>query len=68
MNCHDNDFLHGAKAIARHLGITTRRAFYLCETRAIPVAKIGEKWVARRSRLDAFVDEQMSETKGNEAA
>ena len=68
MTCHENDFLHGAKEIAGHLGITTRRAFYLCETRAIPVGKIGEKWVARRSRLDAFIDEQMTKAAGDEAA
>lgn len=51
----NTDYLHGARAIAAHLGVSTRRAFYLLENRLIPSTKLGATWVARRSSIDAAI-------------
>jgi hypothetical protein len=50
------DYLHGARAIAAHLGVSPRRAFYLLENRMVPASKLGAAWVARASRIDAAIE------------
>lgn len=58
MNEAQSDLLYGVEAIARHLGIRKRQAYSLHETRAIPTFKIGARVCARRSDLDAWLEEQ----------
>ena len=53
-----SDMLHGAAAIARFIGVSQRKAFYLCEKNQIPAFQMGRKWYARRSTLQQFVAEQ----------
>jgi len=48
-----SDYLHGAKAIGDYIGVSPRRAFYLCERRLIPHGRIGSMLIATRSGLDA---------------
>jgi len=44
-------FLWGAAAIAKAIGVSRRRAFYLLERGYIPARKIGDSWVAEASQL-----------------
>lgn len=50
------DVLNGTPEIAEFLGVSRRRAYYLCETRQIPAGKMGRRWVARKSRLLEHID------------
>ncbi|HZT88326.1 MAG TPA: hypothetical protein VFA12_10165 [Stellaceae bacterium] len=45
------DLLWGGAAIARELGVPTRKAFYLLEHGHLPGRKIGGLWVASRQQL-----------------
>lgn len=66
----DSDFLHGAAKIGAFLNVPTRRAYYLCEQRLIPAAKLGSLWVARKSRLVSHMEaaENATLASGEEAA
>lgn len=57
----DPDYLWGADAIARWLGLTERQVFHHAERRTLPIGKVGNRLVARRSKLDAFLDAQISQ-------
>jgi excisionase family DNA binding protein len=52
---HDNDFLWGCGAIARYLGITERKAYYLLEENHLPHKKLGRRIVALKSELASFL-------------
>lgn len=47
----DSDFLHGAARIGAFLGTDRRRTYHLLEHRMIPAAKMGNIWLARKSRI-----------------
>lgn len=49
------DLLWGANAIAEHLGVSERKAFYLLEKGLIPSRKVGAQWVVSRAKLDEFM-------------
>jgi hypothetical protein len=52
-----DDLLHGVDAIAKYLGETRRRTYYLLETGAIPAGKLGPgRWVASRRALREHFD------------
>lgn len=51
------DLLDGAEEIARFLGWPRRRVFYLLEKKLIPGFKVGNRWTARKSRLQRHFDE-----------
>ncbi len=55
-----SDYLHGARDIGEHLNVSPRRAFYLLENNLIPAGKIGNTWVARRSRIDSYIEAKLS--------
>jgi hypothetical protein len=46
-----DDILRGIPKIARFLGETERRTYYIAETGQIPVFKQGKLWLARKSTL-----------------
>jgi hypothetical protein len=46
-----DDLLHGLKAIADEIGVTPRRAHYLCSNKMIPARQIGSIWVGSKSEL-----------------
>lgn len=48
------DLIWGAEAIAQLIGRTPRVTFHLLTTGAIPAKKVGDRWVAERSKLIAF--------------
>lgn len=48
------DLVWGAVPIAQALNVTPRRAFYLLENGLVPGKKVGNRWVVKRSELDAF--------------
>lgn len=49
------DMLVGVEAIAKALRTSTRRAYYLCETRQIPAFKLGGRWHLRPSAYRAHI-------------
>ena len=55
------DLLRSTKKIAEALDCSTRQAQYLCETKQIPVFKIGNIWHARRATLERFLEERERE-------
>ena len=55
----NNDILHCAQDFAEHLNVPVRRAYYLLENGLIPAGKLGDKWIGRKSRLDAHIDAQL---------
>ena len=63
-----SDYLHGARAIAAHLGVSPRRAFYLLENSLIPATKLGATWVSRSSRIDAAIEAGEVAVNNGEAA
>ena len=48
-----HDMMTGAAEIAEFIGSNERRAFYLLEKGLIPGFKIGERWHARKTTLNA---------------
>ncbi len=46
-----DDMLDGAEAIGKFIGVSRRRAFYLCESGTVPAFKLGNRWCARKSEL-----------------
>lgn len=48
------ELIWGASNIAKALGVSTRRAFYMLENQHVPAKKIGGRWVIDRARLTAF--------------
>lgn len=48
-----DELLWGAAAIGKEIGVDTRKAFYLLETKKIPARKIGGLWVGSKSKLRA---------------
>lgn len=62
----DPDYLWGAEAIARCLGLTERQVFHHAERRTLPIGKVGNRLFARRSKLDAFLDAQISNSSAGE--
>lgn len=52
------DLIWGAEAIADVIGRTPRVTFHLLATGAIPAKKVGDRWVAERSKLIAFFMEE----------
>lgn len=51
------DLIWGAEAIAKVIGRTTRVTFHLLTSGDIPAKKVGDRWVAERSKLVAFFTE-----------
>jgi hypothetical protein len=45
------DLIWGCAAIAKTIGLSERRTFYLLATKRLPARKIGSLWVASRSNL-----------------
>jgi len=52
------DLLYGARPIAEHLGITERQARYLIDQGTLPAWKEGKMICARRSSLNAWMDQR----------
>ncbi len=50
------DVLDGAAEIGAFLGVSRRRAFYLCEKKMVPAYQLGRRWYARRSRLIEHIE------------
>ena len=50
-----NDYLWSAGSIAKALGVSERKAFYLLEKGLIPGRKIGAGWAVSRARLNEFM-------------
>lgn len=48
------ELVWGAEAIAKLIGRTRRVTFHLLTTGAIPAKKVGDRWVAERSKLISF--------------
>ena len=48
------DLVWGADRIGEVLGASTRKAFHLLESGLIPARKVGNRWVAERSKLREF--------------
>jgi hypothetical protein len=48
------DLIWGADEIAKLIGRTPRVTFHLLTTGALPAKKVGNRWVAERSKLIAF--------------
>lgn len=55
MNPGPDNLLVGADEIGTYLKRNPRQAFYLLERKLIPAFKIGRRWHARKSTLDAFL-------------
>jgi hypothetical protein len=54
----ENDFeiIRGAHAIAKAIGETERRTYYLLEAGVLPASKELRVWVTTRERLKRFYD------------
>lgn len=59
----ERDLLEGAREIGDYLreelglkGVSTRRAFHLCETKQIPAGKLGGGWVGSRRAIKAHLE------------
>lgn len=63
----ESDFLHGAAAIARFLGMSNRRAYYALERGDLPAFKIGSIWTARKSTLLEDVARREAESRAEVA-
>jgi hypothetical protein len=51
------DLLDGIPAIARFLGLSTRRVYELAEKKRLPLFKLGNrKWQGRKSTLRRHID------------
>lgn len=50
-----DDLLVGCEAIAAETGFSTRQIFYMAEIGQLPIFKIGNKLVARKSTLLAHI-------------
>ncbi len=48
-------YVWGAVAIAAEIDRTPRQTFHLLERGHLPARKVGDKWVARREELHAFL-------------
>ena len=46
-----DDLLQGVGPISAYMGMSTRRLYYLAETRQLPVFKVGNRWCALKSVL-----------------
>jgi len=46
--------LRGASEIAKAIGVSERRVYWLLENNAIPATKEGDRWVTTIDRLRAF--------------
>jgi hypothetical protein len=46
-----DDLLTGCDEIAAYLGWPVRRVFHAASRGALPVAKVGPRWIARKSEL-----------------
>ncbi|HUS56246.1 MAG TPA: helix-turn-helix domain-containing protein [Thermohalobaculum sp.] len=51
----NHDYLWGADAIAKALGVSERQAYYLLEKGRILGQKVGARWVVSRAELDEFM-------------
>lgn len=51
------DLIWGAEAIAKVIGRTTRATYHMLEAGDLPARRVGRRWVARRSHLEAFFSE-----------
>ena len=54
------DTLRGIKSIADFIGETERRTQYLCETRQIPIGKLGRKYIGSKARFRKHYSELTS--------
>jgi len=61
------DTLEGIEAIADHIGKSKRKAYYLAETRQIPVFKMAGKWHMRKSTYAAHIARLEAEATGTAA-
>lgn len=50
-NDNDADLLVGAKAIASHLGVTSRQVYKFCYEDGLPTFRLGGSVAARKSTL-----------------
>jgi hypothetical protein len=46
-----SDLVWGAEDIGRETGRTTRQAFHMLSTGALPARKVGGRWCASRTKL-----------------
>jgi hypothetical protein len=51
-----HDVLRGVPKIAKFIGESERRTYYLLENKLLPAGKQGAAWVASRSRLRAHYE------------
>jgi hypothetical protein len=58
------DLLDGAERIAEYTGWPTRRVFYLLEKGLIPAFKMGNRWIARKSRLRRHIEDLEEAARG----
>ena len=53
----DADLLYGVPAIAAFLGLSVRQAWHQCESKRLPIFKLGNIICARRSSIAAWLAE-----------
>ncbi|EJZ22432.1 DNA-binding protein [Rhizobium sp. Pop5] len=51
------DLVWGGAEIAQIIGRSRRQTFHMLETGQLPAKKVGDRWVADRSKLIAFFTE-----------
>jgi hypothetical protein len=54
-----DDILYGAKQIAKFLGCTERKVFYLKEKKLLPLGSIGSQIVGSKSVIRRHIASQM---------
>lgn len=59
------ELLHGLEQIGGHLGLSARQAKHLHDTDRLPTFKIGRAVCARRSDLNAWLEEQAKGGQGH---
>jgi hypothetical protein len=50
------DLIWGVSAIAKEINQSKHATYYMLAQRRLPAKKVGDKWVAVRSRLKAHFD------------
>jgi hypothetical protein len=59
-----NDVIEGVKNIATYLNKSERQVFYLCETKQLPVFKLGNRWHLRKSTHARYIARLEAEALG----
>jgi hypothetical protein len=58
----NDDLLTGAPAIAAYLGWKERRVYYATDRKYLPIGRIGQTLIARKSELNRALSGVVSET------